>query len=204
MQYIDLTHTVSQNTKVYPDDPKPKLKQIAFINKDGHNDFQFTSGMHIGTHIDAAFHMFTKGKKLSDYPTNRFFGKGHLIDARKKNIDEKLLEGLEISKGDIVLVMTGFYKKFKKAEYFKKYPEISEKFASKLIKLEIGILGIDTPSPDHSPFKIHKLLLKNDILIIENLTNLEKLLKHPNFTITALPIKLETDAAAVRVIATIF
>jgi len=55
-------------------------------------------------------------------------------------------------------------------------------------------------SPDHEPFPIHKLLLSNDVLIIENLTNLEKL-AGKEFRIIALPINLQEDAAPARVIA---
>ena len=63
------------------------------------------------------------------------------------------------------------------------------------------MLGIDFFSPDTYPFKIHKIFLKNHILIIENLTNLEHLLGIKNFTIVALPLKTETDSALARVVA---
>lgn len=201
MKYIDLTHTFTQNMPVYPGDPNPELKQIAFLDKDGYNDFQIKTGMHVGTHMDAPLHMLQNGKRLSEYPPDRFFGKGHLIDARNKTIDEKLLKGVKISKGDIVFIMTGFYKKFGKPEFYEAYPVIEKSFASKIIKLGVKIVGMDTPSPDQSPFAIHKLLLGNDVLIIESLTNLEKLSKHMQFEVYALPAKLDTEAAPVRVIA---
>ncbi|RLD82941.1 MAG: cyclase family protein, partial [Bacteroidetes bacterium] len=43
----------------------------------------------------------------------------------------------------------------------------------------------------------------NDILIIENLTNLSELLSYPDFNIIALPAKFEAAGAPVRVIAQI-
>lgn len=46
----------------------------------------------------------------------------------------------------------------------------------------------------------HKTLLGNGILIMENLVNLEKLLDIPSFEVIALPMKLQADAAWVRVV----
>ena len=203
MKYIDLTHTFKQKMPVYPGDPEPVIKQIAFFDKNGYNDFQITTGMHVGTHMDAPLHMIQNGKKLSEYSADHFFGKGHLIDARGKSINASLLEGKQIVKGDIVLIMTGFSGKFGTPEYYESYPEISDAFASKMVEFGVSIVGIDTPSPDHPPFAIHKLLLKNDILIIENLTNLENLLEHAQFTVVALPVKFYSEAAPVRVVAQI-
>ncbi|MFA6521485.1 MAG: cyclase family protein [Candidatus Gracilibacteria bacterium] len=202
MKYIDLTHTFTKKMPVYPGDPMPELVQTAFINEAGYNEFQIKSGMHVGTHMDSPLHMIAHGKRLSEYSADRFFGEGHLIDAREKDsIDVDLLEGHKISKGDIVLIVTGFYKKFNSPDYYEKYPEITEGFALKLIELGVKIVGMDTPSPDRPPFKIHKMLLENEILIIENITNLEELLKHAQFGVVALPAKFDAEAAPVRVIA---
>ncbi|MFA4814659.1 MAG: cyclase family protein [Candidatus Gracilibacteria bacterium] len=201
MEYIDLTHTFKKVMPVYPDDPESELEQVAFIDEDGCNGFQVKTGMHVGTHMDAPLHMLKNGKRLSEYSPEYFFGKGHLIDARGKPIDVDLLDEKTISPGEIVLIMTGFYKKFGTSEYYESYPEITEAFALKMIELQIKLVGMDTPGPDRPPFAIHKLLLGKDVLIIENLTNLESLLGCPDFTIVALPAKFDTEAAPTRVIA---
>lgn len=203
MKYIDLTHTFKQKMPVYPGDSLSELRQVSFINKDDCNEFQIKTGMHVGTHMDGPLHMLKNGKKLSTFPPHKFFGRGHLIDARKKKINKELLKKHKIKKDDIVIIITGFYKKFGKKEYYKNYPEITENFALELVKLRIKIVGMDTPSPDYPPFKIHKILLNNNILIIENLTNLEALLNYKKFTIIALPAKFEADSAPVRVVAEI-
>lgn len=75
MKFIDLTQPVTENMQVYPGDPQSTLKQIAFIEADGSNDFQVQTGMHVGTHIDAPFHMIQNGKKLHEYPVDHFFWK---------------------------------------------------------------------------------------------------------------------------------
>ncbi|HLG25354.1 MAG TPA: cyclase family protein [Candidatus Gracilibacteria bacterium] len=202
MTRIDLTHTFSQQMPVYPGDPLPEFVQVAFLDKHGYNDFQIKTGMHVGTHMDAPLHMIENGKRLSEYPVEKFFGEGYLLDARgTKAIGPDIFDHHQIKKGDIVLIMTGFSLKFGQPEYYESHPEITEACASKMVELGIKIVGIDTPSPDRPPFAVHKLLLKNDILIIENLTNLETLLKYKRFEVIALPAKFEAEAAPVRVVA---
>lgn len=190
---------------VYPGDPLPILKQSTEINTTGGSEFHISTGMHVGTHMDAPLHMFKNGKKLSEYPAEKFFGKGHLIDVRnQKRISAGLLKEKHISPCEIIIVMTGFSEKFGTDSYYNDYPEIEESFVQRLIELGVKIVGMDTPSPDRAPFNIHKILLKNDILIIENLTNLEPLLPYEKFEIIALPAKFETDAAPIRVIAKVY
>jgi len=204
MKYIDLTHLFKKRMPVYPGDPKAELVQTASFDKEGYYDSKITTGMHVGTHMDAPLHMLQAGKRLSEYDPNHFFGKGHLLDARgKEKIDIDLLVGSKISAGDIVFVMSGMYEQFGNSEYYKKFPEVTGDFAQKMVELKIKIIGLDTPSPDSPPFTIHKLLLSNDILIIENLNNLKELMGHQNFEIIALPAKFEAEGAPVRVVAKI-
>ncbi|MBI5621370.1 cyclase family protein [Candidatus Falkowbacteria bacterium] len=200
---VDLTQTFRAAMPVYPGDPIPQLKQTAALATDGYNEFQITTGMHAGTHIDAPLHMIDGGKLISDYGPEKFFGRGHLIDAHgKTEASADLLTGHDIQPGDIVLVYFDFDQYYGDEKYFADYPELGESLANRLIELRVGIVGMDTPSPDRQPFTVHKLLLGHDILIIENLTNLKSLLGK-KFTITALPAKLAAEAAPIRVVANI-
>ena len=204
MQYIDLTHTFKSSMPAYPGNPKSELKQVAFIGKDECALSEVKTGMHIGTHVDAPSHMLENGKSLDAYPPEHFFGRGVLLDARgKETIDIDLLDGRQLSKGDIVLIVTGFSLKFQEAEYYTSYPVITEEFARKMVEHGVKMIGVDTPSPDRSPYLIHKILLKDDVLIIENLANLEALLTHSQFEIVALPIKFDAEASPIRVVAKI-
>ena len=75
-----------------------------------------------------------------------------------------------------------------------------EPVASWLIQQKPKMIGLDVSGPDFDSFPIHKKLLAEDILIIENLTNLNQL-QGLDFEVIALPIKLELDGAPARVIA---
>jgi kynurenine formamidase len=131
-------------------------------------------------------------------------GKGVRLDARgKEKIDATILTGHIIEPKDIVIKVTGWSAKYNQPEYYEKYPEVTSDLGQKLIDNQISIIGMDTPSPDHPPFLVHKMFLEKNILIIENLTNLEKLLNHQNFEIIALPAKFATEAAPCRVVARI-
>jgi len=65
----------------------------------------------------------------------------------------------------------------------------------------IHLLGLDTPSPDRAPYPIHRQLLGAEIVIVENLTHLDRLLGIANFEVIALPVKFQAEAAPARVVA---
>ena len=70
-----------------------------------------------------------------------------------------------------------------------------------LIDANVSIVGVDTGSVDsEESFPIHKRLLENDILIIENLTDLKEV-ANKAFEFTALPLNVRLDGAPCRVIA---
>jgi kynurenine formamidase len=103
----------------------------------------------------------------------------------------------------IVLLYTGHDRKYGTNEYYYKQPEILPELAEFLISQKTKLLGMDLPSPDPPPFKVHKLLLTNNIFIIENLTNLDKLLKAALFEVMAFPLKINADSSILRVVAKI-
>lgn len=158
--------------------------------------------MHVGTHMDGPLHMILGGRKLSDMPIEKFVANGHLIDARDQNeIGVELLENANIQKGDCVLFYTGFHQKFREPNFYTGYPDLTVECAHKLVELGVKFIGLDAPSPDKAPYGIHRILLKEEILIIEALNNLSELVGIEKFEVTALPAKFEADSAPVRVIA---
>lgn len=202
MKLIDLTHTFDHNMPAYPGDRKSEVTRVAVLNEDGYTAYQIRTGMHIGTHMDAPLHMIDGGKSISDMPVESFFGQGRLIDARgRSKITPDILNNVDIEKGDIALIMTGLDRIFHKPAYYTSHPEVSIEFAEKIAGLGVKIMGLDCPSPDRPPFEVHKVLLRNDILILENLTNLRSLLNVEQFEIIAIPAKFNLDGAPVRVIA---
>lgn len=188
---------------VFPGDNLPKLEG-SIDKKENIVHYNLETGMHIGTHMDGPLHMITGGKKLSEINADRFIANGHLIDARDcKGIGADLLLKTKIKKEDCVLVYTGLDKEFRKPSFYENYPVLTEDFARRLVELKVRFVGMDTPSPDKAPYNVHRILLGKEILIIEGMINLEKLLMVKKFEVIALPAKFDAEAAPVRVIARI-
>ncbi|MBI2984697.1 MAG: cyclase family protein [Candidatus Kerfeldbacteria bacterium] len=204
MRYIDFSHILDESTSVNPGAPPATINKIFDLQVDGHTDYQVDTGMHVGTHVDAPQHMLDGGQWISDLPVDGFFGRGRLIDARDApSIGAHLRQASDAAKDDIVLMFTGFSRKYKQAEYYESFPVIEEGFARLAIEREVKMVGMDTPSPDYKPYPIHKLLLPHVILVIENLTNLESLLGVSDFDIVAVPPRIHAEASPTRVVAVV-
>ena len=62
-----------------------------------------------------------------------------------------------------------------------------------MVSKKINLVGIDSPSIDlgkDSKFSVHHILAKNNILIVENLANLDKI-KPMKFHLITVPLKLK-------------
>ncbi len=86
-------------------------------------------------------------------------------------------------------------------DFFENNPVIGEKTAEELVKKKVRIVGMDMPSPDAHPYEVHKILMRENILILENLVNLEQL-NGKRFQCYIMPLKIsKADGAPCRVIA---
>ncbi len=198
MKYIDLTMPLNPSTPVYPGDPNVEVTVAAELSTDGYLDHLLKLGTHNGTHIDAPAHMVADGKLLPSYSVDRFVGSGKLVDVRE-GFTTQALEAADIQKDDIVLFYTGKSEHFDAPDYYTDYPSVTNEAAEFVVAKGAKMVGVDTGSVDHEPFQIHKQLLSNDILIIENLVNLDQLV-NKRFTVFALPLNLAVEGSPARVI----
>lgn len=201
-ELIDLTHIIEDNMPTYPGDIKTNLFQTNYLSIHKYNNHRLDIGMHAGTHIDSPMHLIESNKYISELSLDSFIATGCIIDARNQPIIKMKSEYEEMVKeNSIVLLYTGSDKFYGNPEYYEEHPIVDINFCKFLIKKNIKMLGIDMPSPDKYPFEIHKLLLENKIYIIENLTNLDKLVGNKNFEVIAFPLKIKADSSLVRVAA---
>jgi len=201
--FIDLTQTITDNMPVFPGDTPVKLNPIATYQNDGVANHSLYGNMHMGTHIDTPGHFTEIDKKITDFPLSRFIGDAVCIDASNYKVIEKdLLLNDATQMKNIVLFYTGWDERFYESDYFYDHPVISDECAEYLVNNDVKIVGVDFPSVDRAPYSIHKTLLRNDILIIENLTNL-RILCNQKFMLIALPLKVDSHGAPARVIAQI-
>lgn len=202
--FIDLSVTIDNHTPVYPGDPPTKITPVSSYVKDGFNDHHISTGNHAGTHVDAPSHMLQSGISLDAIDIDRFIGPGKYIQVENNEFSLDAAKQAGLLPGDIVLFHTGMSDHFHEQSYYKDYPAMSAEIAQYLVGTKVKMVGLDTGSADNQEgFPIHKILLGGDVLIIENLTNVGAL-ADKNFTVYALPIKLQVDGAPARVIAQIF
>jgi len=201
MKVIDLTLTVSEKIPTFPGSPKPHFIEWETIPKDGYNLELLFLSTHTGTHIDAPFHFVKNGKKIHEIAPERLVNEAVLIRIGKnsnRSISKTDIQNFEqkngkIENGSTVIFHTGWQKNLNKEFYFTENPGLSVSAAKYLVSKKINMVGIDSPSIDlgtDSKFSVHHVLAKNNILIVENLANLNKI-KSNNFHLITSPLKLK-------------
>ena len=201
MKVIDLTLTVSEKIPTFPGSPKPHFIEWETIPKDGYNLELLFLSTHTGTHIDAPFHFVKNGKKIHEINPERLVNEAVLIRVGKnsnRSISKTDIQNFEqkngkIENGSTVIFYTGWQKNLNKEFYFTENPGLSVSAAKYLVSKKINMVGIDSPSIDlgtDSKFSVHHVLAKNNILIVENLANLNKI-KSNNFHLITSPLKLK-------------
>ena len=201
MKVIDLTLTVSEKIPTFPGSPKPHFIEWETIAKDGYNLELLFLSTHTGTHIDAPFHFVKNGKKIHEIAPERLVNEAVLIRIGKnsnRSISKTDIQNFEqkngkIENGSTVIFHTGWQKNLNKEFYFSENPGLSISAAKYLVSKKINMVGIDSPSIDlgtDSKFSVHHVLAKNNILIVENLANLNKI-KSNNFHLITSPLKLK-------------
>lgn len=212
MKIIDLTLTISQTIPTFPGSPKPRFITWSKIKKDGYNLELLFFSSHTGTHLDAPYHFNESGMKIHEIPLEHLISDAVLIKIKKEknqSIQKSDIIKFEKTYGKIqnkstVIFFTGWQKNLKKVNYFTENPGLSISAVTYLVSKNTNLVGIDSPSIDsgkNKNFPAHKILLKNNILIAENLKNLDKI-STANFKLIILPLKLKNaTGSSVRAIA---
>ena len=206
LKFIDLTLPVSEKIPTFPGSPQPIFIQWENIKDDGYNLQLLFLSSHTGTHLDAPYHFLEKGKKIHEISLKRLIINAILIKIRKRRdqaITKTDIQKFEKKYGKIpnestIVFWTGWQKMIKNDSYFVNNPGLSVTAAKYLISKKTNLVGIDSPSIDlgkEKRFLIHHLFAKNDVLIVENLANLDKI-KSWKFQLAVLPMKLENATGA--------
>ena len=201
MKVIDLTLTISEQIPTFPGSPQPNFINWETLEKDGYNLELLFLSSHTGTHIDAPYHFLKDGQKIHQIVTRRLVTEAILIKIRKEanqSITKDDIQKFErkygkIDDGSTVIFHTGWQKNLKKESYFLRNPGLAVSAAKYLASKKVNLVGIDSPSIDlgkDSKFSVHHILAKNGILIVENLSNLEKI-NSEMFHLIVAPLKLK-------------
>ncbi|MBI1663811.1 MAG: cyclase family protein [Nitrosopumilus sp.] len=212
MKPIDLTLTISKSIPSFPGSPKPQFISWSSLKEDGYNLELLFLSSHTGTHLDAPFHFVKNGIKIDQIPLDRLMGKAILIKLKKSknsSISKSDILQFEKKNGNIpknssIFFFTDWQKNLKKDNYFTENPGLALSAAKYLAQKKTNLVGIDSPSIDlgkDESFSVHHTLSKNNILIVENLANLNKI-SSKEFNFTILPLKLkDATGSPVRAVA---
>lgn len=191
-KYIDLSLLLTEYVPVFPGEPNIIFKQHANIEENTYNEHQITINTHFGTHIDFPYHMIDNGKKSSDFNLEKFIGKGKVIDINNPD--------LNICDEDIFLLYTGHIEKGIE-NLFNDIPLLDNELIDLLIAKNPKMILLDIPTPDSYPYPIHKKILQNDILIVENVCNMKSLIDK-KFKVYVIPLNFDKfDGSPCRVFA---
>ncbi len=222
---VDLSHTIEQGIPVPVGFQKPEIDFFLSLD-DGSvvNAEVLTMVIHMATHVDAPYHFYSDGKSADILPPDCIIGPAVVVDMSHKKgrvpIDVKDLQKWEeesndyVQKGDALLLRTDHSKLWGVGEEGDKYrttpwPYVTRELVDHLVAKEIRLIGVETMDPDlidpenfeTAEFPAHRTFLKNNILIIENLANLDQI-PVTRCQLIATPLKLKgASGSPVRVIA---
>lgn len=182
------------------------------LAKDGWNATTLHLYSHSGTHMDAPKHFGINEQTMDKIPAARLISEAWVVNLSNIQPRELItiahLKAIEnkVQKGQSILLHTGWSNKLGTDTYRNELPRISSELAHWLGEKEINMLGVEPPSVAdvnnlEEVTEIHTILMQNDIVIIEGLTNLDQVSKE-KIILIALPLKVEDgDGAPARVIA---
>ena len=204
MKVIDLTLGISSIIKVFPGSPQPSFIKWSKFDIHGYDSEVMFLSTHTGTHMDAPSHFISGTATIDEIKVNRFVCNNALLLKIEKESNQTISrsdiiggekdkdDGEEIKEKDTIVFFTGWERQIEKDNYISDNPGLSTDAAKYLAEKKVNAVAIDGPSIDpgiDNSFKAHKILLSNDILIIENLCNLEKF-NSRRFTLIITPLKL--------------
>jgi arylformamidase len=207
MKVVDLTLGISSNIRVFPGSPQPSFIKWSKFDIHGYDSEVMFLSTHTGTHMDAPCHFISGTATIDEIEVNRFVCNNALLLKIEKESNQTISRndiigvekeedddggGEEIKEKDTIVFFTGWENHIEKDNYISDNPGLSADAAKYLAEKKVNAVAIDSPSIDpgiDNSFKSHKILLSNNILIIENLCNLEKF-NGRRFNLIITPLKL--------------
>lgn len=209
---IDLSHTIEDGLVTYPGLPAPRVSAHWTYEESREHytgDTEFRVGKlelvgNTGTYLDAPSHRFAGAMDLAQLPLEKLVDLEGLVvrvdGVQGRAIEASQLQSLEVS-GKAVLVHTGWSRGFGSPAYSQGHPYLTEDAAKYLADNRAALVGIDSLNIDDTddPRRpAHTTLLRQEIPVVEHLTNLNALPEH-GFRFSAVPVKIKgMDSFPVR------
>lgn len=212
MKIIDLTYPIEEGMLTFNAHwhPSVSVEQLGRIDVEGRESRKIVFGTHTGTHVDAPLHFIKNGRSIDQIPIEKLLGEITILDfshlGENSVVTKDMLEGKKITTK--MLFKFGWGKHWTQKKFYQGYPYFTKEAAEFLISKNVELLSYDTPSPDDSRIKlgterdseIHKIFLKNNIILVEYLANLEKIKEYDGWNISVNPLMIKGgDGSPARV-----
>lgn len=158
---IDISQTMEKNVKVFPGDPKFKIKKVCSYNDDGYEVSEITLGSHFSTHVDSPRHFYADGNDIASEPIDIFCGRAKVVEVTEEEINSNFIKTVISNNFDILLFKSG--NKNCGLTY-----DAAKIISNSHIKM-CGTENDDIESSLNKGFPVHKILLSKNILILENI-----------------------------------
>jgi kynurenine formamidase len=155
LTFVELSHPWGPGIPINPGDPDIRIERAVNHATHGVLSQRITTIMHVSTHLNAPLHLVQGGADASQVPLDTFFGNGVVLDLPKSRWEYVTAADLEAARprveaGDIVIVNTGWHKKYSDSqEYFGHAPGLAKDAAQWLVDRGVRLFGTDTPFIDH-------------------------------------------------------
>lgn len=201
MALIDISRSISPTTAVWPGDQEVEWSWTTRLGQDDAsvNLGSIALSTHVGSHVDAPYHVDEEGGTVGDLPLSAFVGRATVIDVRDaSSIRPEHLDGVT---ADRVLFKTD-------ASHLSsdEWPDSITFFDPATIR-HLGrdgavLVGTDTPSVDpldSDALPAHRALLESGIVNLEGLCF--EGVAPGSYLLMAFPLKIpDADASPVRAV----
>ena len=210
---IDLTMNIEEGMQTFAAHWHPivEITQLGRHGIENRETRKIVLGTHTGTHMDAPRHFIRNGTTVEQIPLEQLVGKATVVDFSNANnfqqIEvedfEKALENRPIER---LIIRFDWDRKLGTNEYYTDHPFLSEQVCRWLVHNGCRLIALDTPQPDNpkngrgakKDAPNHKILVGNNVIIVEYLVNIREIKQHEvNLIVAPLKIK-EGDGAPVR------
>lgn len=218
--WIDLSHTLEEDILAWP--THARFGRTLYESQelgDVATHYGLTISEHTGTHMDAPLHFVSEGPAhygTDEIPLERLAGRAATIGATDLGAGDLLCvahvknwetEHGPIEQGDRVLIRYGWDERWTTGRegrrFLEDWPGLSGEAAEYLVEKGVALVGCDTMAVDvagSAENPAHHELLGNEVYIVENLKNLDRLPPYSFFI--AFPLKIKGGSGSpVRAVA---
>lgn len=177
MKIFDISLTISPDLPIWPGDTPLELELVDSMDEGAHNNVsRLSTGVHIGTHVDAPHHFLNDGRTIEQLPLEVLTGPCYVIQLPDgvEAITAEALDGMSLP-GESTRILFGtsnsrFWSRGE-TEFQEDFVAITEDGASWLVDRSVQLVGIDylsvAPFGDSTP--THRVLLQAGVIVLEGL-----------------------------------